>query len=277
MTNTSDTPFIDIKFTDTKDRVVSLIREFLNKKETESISGFENSSKKFKEVVMFECIEQYLHNNLQSSSIEYIDYAHGSPGYLCALLYDIDIKCLQTLIDFEYMSFAPCSFFQNIGTLDLNDDYIYYYRHFDEYGNQIFLKQEKKVYDQLIKSVIYQYFKDMSHFNLDVSMGSLPSNMTIHDYRLNEEDFLKNCFRAFLDNPPEYSDEKWSGEEDDLNSRFEFENDHYKRSMSILSKVPDIIKEYEEEKGKDITYNKTSDNDKERLLKLIFYHKVREF
>ena len=89
--------------------------------------------------------------------------------------------------------------------------------------------------------------------------------------------FLKNCFRAFLDNPPEYSDEKWSGEEDDLNSRFEFENDHYKRSMSFLSKVPDIIKEYEEEKGKDITYNKTSDNDKERLLKLIFYHKVREF
>ena len=38
-----------------------------------------------------------------------------------------------------------------------------------------------------------------------------------------------------------------------------------------------IIKEHEEEKGKDITYNKTSDNDKERLLKLIYYHKVREF
>ena len=36
------------------------------------------------------------------------------------------------------------SFFQSIGTLDLNDKYIYYYRNFDDYGSKIFLKQDKK-------------------------------------------------------------------------------------------------------------------------------------
>ena len=84
-------------------------------------------------------------------------------------------------------------------------------------------------------------------------------------------------FKVFLDNPKEYSEEKWFYEEEDLNSRFEFENNHYKRSMNILKKVPEMIKEFEENKDKEKIYDKNSDNDKERILKLIYYHKVNAY
>ena len=175
------------------------------------------------------------------------------------------------------MSIGPCSFFQSIGTLDLNDKYIYYYRNFDDYGSKIFLKQDRKVYDELVKPTVFQYFKDMSKFNLDISMESLPSNITINDSRLDDEEFLKDCFKVFLDNPKEHSEEKWFYEEEDLNSRFEFENNHYKRSMNTLEKVPEMIKEYEENKGKERIYDKYCDNEKERILKLIYYHKVNAY
>ena len=192
-------------------------------------------------------------------------------------MHELGIIFKDSLMEFEYMSIGPCSFFQSIGTLDLNDEYIYYYRNYDEYGSQIFLKQDRTVYDKLVKPTVFQYFKDMSKFNLDVSMGSLPSNITINDSRLNDEDFLKYCFKAFLDNPKEYSEEKWFYEEEDLNSRFEFENNHYKRSMNTLKKIPKIIKEYEENKGKEKVYDETLDNEKERILKLIYYHKVNTY
>jgi len=64
---------------------------------------------------------------------------------------------------------------------------------------------------------------------------------------------------------------------EDLNSRFEFENNHYKRSISTLKKIPEIMKEHEDNKTKEKVYDKTSDNEKERILKLIYYHKVNFF
>ena len=277
MTNTSETEILDIEFVDSKEKLISLVREYINGIDTENIDGFDSSSKKFKQSIHFESIEKYIKDKLNPKSLEYLENAHGTSRYLGALFFELDIIFKDSLISFEYMSIGPCSFFQSIGTLDLNDKYIYYYRNFDDYGSKIFLKQDRKVYDELVKPTVFQYFKDMSKFNLDVSMESLPSNITINDSRLDDEEFLKDCFKVFLDNPKEYSEEKWFYEEEDLNSRFEFEDNHYKRSINTLKKVPEMIKEYEENKGKDRTYDKNCDNDKERILKLIYYHKVNAY
>ena len=84
--------------------------------------------------------------------------------------------------------------------------------------------------------------------------------------------FEKNSYDNTL-----FEEEKWFYEEEDLNSRFEFENNHYKRSMNTLKKIPEIMKEYEDNKGKEKVYDETSDNEKERILTLIYYHKVKCF
>ena len=277
MTNASNNHILDIKFVDSKEKLISLVREYVNSIDTENVDGFDSTSKKFKQSIHFESIEEYIKDKLDHKSLEYLENAHGGGGYLGALSFELDTIFKDSLISFEYMSIGPCSFFQSIGTLDLNDKYIYYYRNFDEYGSKIFLKQERKVYDKLVKSTVFQYFKNMSNFNLDVSMESLPSNITINDSRLDDEEFLKDCFKVFLDNPKKYSEEKWFYEEEDLNSRFEFENNHYKRSMNILKKIPEIIKDYEENKSKERIFDNYCDNDKERILKLIYYHKVNAY
>jgi len=230
MTNTSEDEILDIKFVDSKEKLISLVREYINGIDTENVDDFDTTSKKFKQSIHFESIEEYIKDKLDPKSLEYLENAHGTSGYLGALFFELDIIFKDSLISFEYMSIGPCSFFQSIGTLDLNDKYIYYYRNFDDYGSKIFLKQDRKEYNELVKPTVFQYFKDMSKFNLDVSMESLPSNITINDSRLDDEDFLKDCFKVFLDNPKKYSEEKWFYEEEDLNSRFEFENNHYKRS-----------------------------------------------
>ncbi len=277
MNNASKNEILDIKFVDSKEKLVSLVREYINGIDTENVDGFDSSSKKFKQLIHFESIEEYIKDKLDPKSLEYIENAHGDSGYLGSLFIELDIIFKDSLMGFEYMSIGPCSFFQSVGTLDLNDEYLYYYRNYDDYGNQIFLKQKKEVYDNLVRPTIFQYFKDMTKFNLDVSMISLPTNITVSESKLNDEHFLKDCFRTFLDNPPEYSDENWYFEEEDLNSRFEFENKHYERSINTLKKIPEIIKEHEENKGKEKVYDETLDNEKERILKLIYYHKVNAY
>ena len=47
--------------------------------------------------------------------------------------------------------------------------------------------------------------------------------------------------------------------------------------MNTLKKVPEMIKEYEENKGKERIYDNYCDKDKERILKLIYYHKVNAY
>ena len=47
--------------------------------------------------------------------------------------------------------------------------------------------------------------------------------------------------------------------------------------MNTLKKIPEIMKEHEDNKGKEKIYDKNSDNDKERILKLIYYHKVNAY
>ena len=47
--------------------------------------------------------------------------------------------------------------------------------------------------------------------------------------------------------------------------------------MNTLSKLPEMLKEYKENKGTEKIYDETLDTDKERLLKLIMYHKVDSF
>ena len=43
----------------------------------------------------------------------------------------------------------------------------------------------------------------MCTFNLSDSMLSLPSNFEIYDNKINNEDFLKSCFKEFLDSGDE--------------------------------------------------------------------------
>ena len=55
--------------------------------------------------------------------------------------------------------------------------------------------------------------------------------------------------------------------EEDLNSRFEFENNHYKRSMNNIIKGARNIKSMKRIKVKKEYMIKTGDKDKERILK----------
>ena len=46
MTNTSEDEILDIKFVDSKEKLISLVREYINGIDTENVDGFDSSSKK---------------------------------------------------------------------------------------------------------------------------------------------------------------------------------------------------------------------------------------
>lgn len=271
--NENEIKYIDIDFVDKKSKVLLLIKKFLDKQALENIEEFNSSIKRFKQTIKLNILEDYLYKNLLPKSQEYIDNAFGRPGYIYALLDELNIS-YRPIIGLEYESIGPCSFFQSIKCLDLGKQHIYYVRYCDEEGSEIFLRQEKKVTKESLRKIIFLYFKNMNTFNLSDSMLSLPSNFEIYDQKINNKDFLKSCFKEFLDNDDKRNqNERWEKEETDLTSRFEFEDNHYERSMSILKKLPDIIRNFNKKKK---TYKKNEKElDKQRILKLIYFHKVK--
>ena len=271
--NDDEVEYIDINFVDKKAKVLLLIKQFLDKQALENVEEFNSSIKRYKETIQLNILEDYLYKNLLPKSKEYIDNAFGRPGYIYALLDELNISW-KPIIGFEYESIGPCSFFQSIKCLDLGEQHIYYVRYCDEEGSEIFLRQEKKVTKESLRKIIFLYFKNMNTFNLSDSMLSLPSNFEIYDNKINNEDFLKSCFKEFLDSGDENNqNERWEQEETDLTSRFEFADNHYERSMNTLKKLPNIIKNYNKKKE---TYEKNEKKlKKQKILKLIYFHKVK--
>lgn len=271
--NENEIEYIDIEFVDKKSKVLLLIKQFLDKQALENIEEFNSSIKRFKQTIKLNILEEYLYDNLLPKSKEYIDNAFGRPGYINALLDELNIS-YRPIIGFEYESIGPCSFFQSVKCLDLGKQYIYYVRYCDEEGSEIFLRQEKKVTKESLRKIILLYFKNMNTFNLSDSMLSLPSNFEIYDQKINNENFLKSCFKEFLDNDDENNqNERWKIEETDLTSRFEYEDNHYERSISTLKKLPDIIRNFNKKKK---TYkNNEKELNKQKILKLIYFHKVK--
>ena len=64
MTNTSEEKILDIKFVDSKEKLISLVREYVNSIDTENVDGFDITSKKFKQSIHFESIEEYIKDKL---------------------------------------------------------------------------------------------------------------------------------------------------------------------------------------------------------------------
>ena len=53
MTNTSNNQILDIKFVDSKEKLISLVREYINGIDTENVDDFDSTSKKFKQSIHF--------------------------------------------------------------------------------------------------------------------------------------------------------------------------------------------------------------------------------
>ncbi len=47
MTNTSEDEILDIKFVDSKGKLISLVREYINGIDTENVDDFDSTSKNF--------------------------------------------------------------------------------------------------------------------------------------------------------------------------------------------------------------------------------------
>ena len=102
MTNASNNHILDIKFVDSKEKLISLVREYINGIDTENVDDFDSTSKKFKQSIHFESIEEYIKDKLDPKSLEYLENAHGTSGYLGALFFELDIIFKDSLISFEY-------------------------------------------------------------------------------------------------------------------------------------------------------------------------------
>ena len=101
MTNTSENEILDIKFVDSKEKLISLVREYINGIDTENVDDFDSTSKKFKQSIHFESIEDYIKDKLDLKSLEYLENAHGTSGYLGALFFELDIISFAKLILFS--------------------------------------------------------------------------------------------------------------------------------------------------------------------------------
>ena len=76
MTNTSENEILDIKFVDSKEKLISLVREYINGIDTENVDGFDSTSKSLQSI-HFESIEEYIKDKLDPKSLEYLENAHG--------------------------------------------------------------------------------------------------------------------------------------------------------------------------------------------------------
>ena len=143
--------------------------------------------------------------------------------------------------------------------------------------DEIFIKQNRNDFNLEITEILKIYFKNSEFYNLENSMGSVPTFIDVNPkYRkkLNPE-FIKECVSLYLDS---FNDDekykKWISELEYLNVMFETDNP-YERSNKILKKFKTLI---EENIKKDISEKQTISDVEEfkiNLINLIIYHKLR--
>ena len=216
-------------------------------------------------------VEDHLEKTLNHDQFEdiLIDYGGVTLNYL---IEELDFS-YSNLIDFEYQSIGPVFFEQSIGILSYDPKFHYLLRNTED-ESEIFIKQHSSDLTIEIQKIIKLYFEEVEYFNLEKSMGSVPSVINIpKKYReLLSPKIIKECISLFLDSfPIDIKIEKWILELEDLDLRFEFDN-HYERSMKILRSLTEKFQKNQPEVSQQLIDESSFKN---KLLTLIIYHKLK--
>ena len=251
-----------------------LIKKFLKECEEKTFNLKNSKTVVFDNPITFLKIENYLQENLDEDEFEQIGINYGNldSSYF---VNELNFK-LTPIIQFEYQSMGPVSFFQGINILSCDESYHYLIRSTED-EDEIFIKQNPNDFNLEISEILKIYFKNSEFYNLEKTMGSVPTFIDVNPkYRKNlNPEIMKECVSLYLDSfTDDNKYEKWILELEYLNLMFETENP-YERSKKILKKFKNLI---EENMNSDISEKKIIsevEEFKEILLKLIIYHKLR--
>jgi len=210
---------------------------------------------------------------------EYID----EMGY-DELFEEIGIK-KTSILGFEYESIGPMSWFHSLSKMDCGEDYFYINQYVDEQEPTIIAAIHKGKYPEFLKLFLKKYYKSNgTHYSEHEMFSSLPSCTEVSDKNINA-DLLKECFKLFLDNISKKYDchGSWHDERESMLEILE-SPEVYEKSMKTLDKLKDInfkdkdsISKYlaKIDKDKEEGLSQIDDNEKEDILKLLIYYKVR--
>lgn len=189
------------------------------------------------------------------------------------------------ILGFEYQSIGPMSWFHSLSKIDCGGDYFYIEQYVDEQKPIIIAAINKEKYSELLKIFLTNYYKSNgTHYGEHEMFSSLPSCTEIYDENINIS-LMKECFRIFLDNISAKYD--WHGSwYDEQKSMLEIlENPEvYERSMKKLDNLRDInfkdknfLSNYLSKisKEKEEGLSKIDEDEKEDILKLLIYYKVK--
>ena len=251
------------------------IRSFLDKKftiEDQSINNFKllksHEALQFKEI--------FCENDEDKEYIDVVGYDE--------FLEEIGIK-KNFILGFEYETMGPMSWFHSLSRIDCGSDYFYINQHVDEQEPNIIAAIHKEKYHELIKIFLIKYYKSNgTHYSEHEMFNSLPSCTEVYDKSINTK-LIKECFKIFLENISKKYD--WHGSwYDERKSMLEIlENPMlYERSIKSLDNLKDInlkdndsISKYltQINQDKEEGLSQIDENEKEDILKLLIYYKVK--
>lgn len=235
-----------------------------------------NDFKLLKTQVTLQTQEIFCENDKDKEYISEIGYYE--------LFEEIGIKS-SYILGFEYQSIGPMSWFNSLSKIDCGGDYFYIEQFVDEQEPTIIAAIHKKKYRELLKIFLINYYESNgTQYGEHEMFSSLPSCTEIYDKNI-DTGLMKECFRIFLDNiTAKYN---WHGSwHDEQKSMLEIlENPEvYERSMKKLENLRDInfkdkdflIKYLTKvNKEREEGLSKIDEDEKEDILKLLIYYKVK--
>ena len=196
----------------------------------------------------------------------------------------IEIK-KTNILGFEYQSLGPMSWFHSLSKIDFGGDYFYIEQHVDEQEPTIIAAINKSKYRELLKIFLRRYYESNGlHYSENEIFSSLPSITEIYDKDIDSL-LIKECFKIFLNNISKKYD--WHGSwYDEKKSMLEIlENPGvYERNMKKIENLRDIKFENKDflskyltkiNKEKEEGLSKIDEDEKEDILKLLIYYKVK--